>query len=56
MAPNFVVSTKCIDPCALEFVVSNVTGNNQWENCILLNFNFHGLSGPWNQRKLEPHD
>jgi hypothetical protein len=25
-------------------VVSNTTGNNQWENCILLDFNFLGLS------------
>jgi hypothetical protein len=32
--PIFVVSTKCIDPWVLEFVVSNITDNNQWENCI----------------------
>ena len=25
-------------------MVSNTTGNNQWENCILLDFNFLGLS------------
>ena len=37
---NFVVSTKCIDPRVLEFVVSNTTGNNQWENCISLDFIF----------------
>ena len=41
-----VVSTKCIDPWVLEFVVSNIKGNNQWENCISLDFYFRGLSGP----------
>jgi hypothetical protein len=30
LVPIFVVSTKCIDPCDLEFVVLNTTGNNQW--------------------------
>ena len=53
---EFVVSTKCIDPWVHEFVVSNITGNSQWENCISLDFNVHGLSGPRNPRKLEPHD
>jgi hypothetical protein len=56
LAPIFVVSTNCIDPWVLEFVLSNITGNNQWENCISLDFYFHGLSGPRNQRKLEHHD
>ena len=56
LVPIFVVSTKCIDPWVLEFVVSNITGNNQWENCILFDFNFRGLSGPRNPQKLEPHD
>jgi hypothetical protein len=28
--PIIVVSTKCIDPWVLEFVVSNNTDNNQW--------------------------
>jgi len=28
LAPIFVVSTKCIDPWVVEFVVSNITGNN----------------------------
>ena len=46
LAPIFVVSTKCIDPWDLEFVVLNTTGNNQWENCILLNFYFRGLGRP----------
>ena len=41
-APILVVSTKCIDPWVLEFVIWNTTGNNQWENCISLNFNFRG--------------
>jgi hypothetical protein len=50
----FVVSTKCIDPWVLEFVVSNITGNHQWENCITLDFNFRGfLCEPRNPRKLE---
>jgi hypothetical protein len=40
----------------LEFVVSNITGNNQWENGILLDFYFHALSGQQNQLNLEPHD
>jgi len=37
-------------------VVLNSTDNNQWENCILLDFNFRGLSEPKNPRKLDPHD
>jgi hypothetical protein len=51
-----MVSTKCIDPWVLEFVVSNTTGNNQWENCISLDFEFCGLKEPRNPRKLEPHN
>jgi len=39
-----------------EFVVSNITGNNQWENCILVDFYFRGLSEPQIQLKLESHD
>jgi hypothetical protein len=35
----------------LEFVVSNITGNTQWENCILLDFSFRGLSEPLNPRR-----
>jgi len=56
LTPIFVVSTKCIAPWVLEFVVSNITGNNQWENCISLDFNFRFLSRPRNQRKLEIHE
>jgi len=56
LAPIFVVSTKCIDPWVLEFVVSNITCKNQWENCILLDVSFRSLSEPWNPRQLEPHD
>jgi hypothetical protein len=37
-------------------VVLNITGNNQSENTISLDFYFRGLTGPRNQRKLEPHD
>jgi hypothetical protein len=48
-----VVSAKCIDPWLLEFVVSNTTGINQWDNCISLDFNFRDLSEPQNPRKLE---
>jgi len=55
-ASIFMVSTKCIDQWVFEFVVSNITGNNQWENCISLDFSFRGLSEPQNPRKLEPHD
>jgi hypothetical protein len=51
-----VVSTKCIDPWDLEFMVSTITGNNQWENCISLEFNVRALIAPRNQRKCEPHD
>jgi hypothetical protein len=54
--PIIVVSTKCIDPWVLEFVVSNNTGNNQWYHCISLDLYFCSLSGPRNQRKLETHD
>lgn len=38
LAPILVVSTTCIDPRVLELVI----WNNQWDNCISLNFNFHG--------------
>jgi len=43
-----------IDPWVLEFVASNVTVNRK----IVFRwiFIFRGLSGPRNQRKLEPHD
>jgi len=51
-----VVSTKCIDPWVLEFVASHITGNNQWEISISLDFVFGDLSWPRNQWKLEPHD
>jgi len=40
-----VVSAKYIYPWVLQFVVSNITANNQLENCILLDFYFRGLSG-----------
>jgi hypothetical protein len=33
-------------------VISNITGKNQWENCISLDFYFRGLSGPQNQQKF----
>jgi hypothetical protein len=33
---------------------SNITDKNRWENCISLDFDFRGLSGPQNQQKLEP--
>ena len=57
LAPIFVLSTKCIDSWVLEYVVSNTTSNNnQWENCISLDFYFRGLNGPRNPRKLEPND
>jgi len=55
LLPVFVVSTKCIGPWVLEFVVSNTTGNNQWEICISLDFNFRCLSESRSPRKLEPH-
>jgi hypothetical protein len=53
---SFVVSAKCIDPWILEFMVLNITGNNLWENCILLDFYFRGLNVPRNQQKMEPHN
>ena len=53
---NFRGFIKYIDPWVLEFVVSNITDKNQWENCNSLDFNFRSLSEPRNQRKLEPHD
>lgn len=54
--PIFVVFTNCIDPMVVEFVVLNSTGNNQLENCILLDSSFGGLSGPRDPRQLEPHN
>jgi hypothetical protein len=53
---NFRVFYKSSDPRVLEFVVLNVTDNYQWKNCIFLDICFRGLSGPHNQRKLEPHN
>jgi hypothetical protein len=35
-------------------MVSNITGNNHWENCISLDFYFHGLRGPRNQKIKTP--
>ena len=37
-------------------MVSNITCNNKWENCISLDFDFRGFSGPRNQQKLDPHN
>ena len=37
---NFRGSTECIDPWVLEFVVSNTTGNNQWEKLYFVGFLF----------------
>ena len=31
---------------------SLIIGNNQWETCISLDFNFHSLSEPRNSRKI----
>ena len=52
LAPIFVVSTKCIDLWVLEFVVLNITDNNQWENSMSLDFNSRGLSVPRNPPKI----
>jgi len=41
-----VVSIKYIDPWALECMVTNVTGNNQWGNCFPLDVYVRDLSGP----------
>ena len=42
------VGTNC-----RSFVISNITGNNKWENCNSLDFNIRGLSDQRNPRKLE---
>ena len=47
---------KYIYSLAPIFVVSNITGNTQWEICISLDFDFHGLSEPRYPWKLEPND
>ena len=47
---------KYIDLWGLEYVVSNITSNHQWEYCISLDFNFRSLSESSNQLRLEPHD
>ena len=44
----FLVSTKYFDSWVLEFVVSDIAGNNQRENCISLDLNFRCLSEPRN--------
>jgi hypothetical protein len=53
LAPFFVLSTKCIDPWVLEFVVSNVTGNNHWENYILFFFNFLNSWFKWTMKSAK---
>ena len=40
LAPIFVVSTKCIDPWVLEFVVSNITGDHQMGKLYFVGFFF----------------
>ena len=50
---NLSCSTTCSDLWVLEFVISNITGNNRWENCISLDFNFCGLSEPRNPQKFK---
>jgi hypothetical protein len=52
LAPIFVVSTKRIDLWVLEFMVSNITGNNRWTHCISLDFYFRGWSGPKQSAKI----
>jgi hypothetical protein len=52
----FLVSTKYFDSWVLEFVVSDIAGNNQRENCISLDLNFRCLSEPRNSWKCIPHD
>jgi len=48
LTPIFMISTKCIDPRILQFVVSK-TGSNKsihWTvSCISLDFHFRGE--PW---------
>ena len=56
LEPIFVVSTKCSDPLVFEFMVSNTTSNNQWENCISLDFYFRDVSEPQNPQKLVSHN
>ena len=51
-----VSAAKCIDPRVLEVVVSKTTDNNEWGNCISLDFNIHALSEPRNPLILEPKD
>jgi hypothetical protein len=43
-----MVSSKYMYPWVLEFVVSNTTDINKWENCISLELNVCGLSEPRN--------
>jgi hypothetical protein len=38
-------------PWVLEFVVSSIIGDSQWENCISLDINFQALREPRNPRK-----
>jgi len=52
MAPISVISTKCIDTWVLEFMLLNITGNNQWENSISLDFNLRGLSETTKSMKI----
>jgi hypothetical protein len=52
LVPIFLISTKCIDSWLLEFVVSIITCNNQWENCISLEFDFCGFKWTTKSAKL----
>jgi len=52
LAPIFVVSIKCIDPWVLKLVVSNITGNSQWDNCISLDFNFRSFKWTTKSTKI----
>jgi cytosine/uracil/thiamine/allantoin permease len=45
MTPIFVVSTKCIDPWVLEFVVSNIIGDHQMGKLYFVGFFFFFFVG-----------
>lgn len=47
LAPISVVSAKCLDPRVLQFVVSNITCNSQWDNCVSFDFSLLRVSEPW---------
>jgi len=51
-----MVSTKCILPWILEFVVLNTRTSNEWTRSMSLDLNVRGFSYQRNQPRLVPRE